>query len=228
MPCGPDLAFSAAANLRQGVSLSAPPLSRLDVPAEEADRIRAAVRSADLTLLGARQVLAGHEHVEGLIALFADRGVSDPIYDLPRPFTIPVIQGWVDEARARREAGEALLAVSLDEAGQVAGYSYFTIWPELSAAEIAGARRADLQNSGEGGRGAARSFGWMFEHLGVRLIGLTASLDNIRSARVIEAAGFSPMGERSSIRPDGSERRSRYWEMTRESWRERAGRSEER
>lgn len=214
--------------MRQEVCLSAPPLSRLDVTAEEAARIRAAVRSADLSQLGPHQVPAGPEHVDGLIALFKDKTVSDPIYDLPRPFTVEVIGRWVDEARKRREAGEALLAVSLDERGQVAGYSYFTVWPELSAAEIAGARRADLQNSGEGGRGAARSFGWMFEHLGVRLIGLTASLDNIRSARVIEAAGFSPMGERRSVRPDGSERRSRYWEMTRESWRARALRSEER
>ena len=58
----------------------------------------------------------------------------------------------------------------------------------------------------------------MFVHLGVRLIGLTAALDNVRSARLIEAAGFVPMGERESHRPDGSVRRSRYWELTREAW----------
>ena len=58
----------------------------------------------------------------------------------------------------------------------------------------------------------------MFDHLGVRLIGLTAALDNHRSARVIEAAGFRFIGERDSIRPDGSVRRSRYWELTREEW----------
>ncbi len=55
----------------------------------------------------------------------------------------------------------------------------------------------------------------MFDHLGVRLIGLTAALDNHRSARVIEAAGFRFIGERDSIRPDGSVRRARYWELTR-------------
>ena len=61
----------------------------------------------------------------------------------------------------------------------------------------------------------------MFESLGVRLIGLTAALDNVRSARIIEGVGFVPMGERDGVRPDGTVRRSRYWEMTREAWRAR-------
>ena len=59
----------------------------------------------------------------------------------------------------------------------------------------------------------------MFEAFKVRLICVTAALDNVRSARVIEAAGFTSMGERQSRRADGSERRSRYWEMTIEQWR---------
>jgi RimJ/RimL family protein N-acetyltransferase len=58
----------------------------------------------------------------------------------------------------------------------------------------------------------------MFDRLGVRLIGLTAALDNARSAKVIEAAGFEPMGERDSRKPDGSIRRSRYWELTKDKW----------
>jgi RimJ/RimL family protein N-acetyltransferase len=107
----------------------------------------------------------------------------------------------------------------LDQGDAISGYSYFTIWPEFSAAEIAGAHRADTQGHGVGKAGAARSFGWMFEHLGVRLIGLTAALDNVRSAKVIEAAGFVHKGQRTSTRPDGSTRESNYWEMTREAWR---------
>jgi RimJ/RimL family protein N-acetyltransferase len=78
-----------------------------------------------------------------------------------------------------------------------------------------------MQNAGAGKAGAARSFGWMFDSLGVRLIGVTAALDNVRSARVIEAAGFTPMGDRESVRADGTVRRSRYWEMTREAWKAR-------
>jgi RimJ/RimL family protein N-acetyltransferase len=93
------------------------------------------------------------------------------------------------------------------------------VWPERSSAELVGGQRGDLQNSGVGRQGAARTFGWMFETLGVRLIGLTAALDNVRSARVIEAAGFVDMGERDSVRPDGTIRRSRYWELTSEQWR---------
>ena len=64
----------------------------------------------------------------------------------------------------------------------------------------------------------ARSIAWMFETLGVRLIGLTAALDNVRSAAAIDGAGFQRMGERESVRPDGSIRRSIYWELSRDQW----------
>lgn len=199
--------------------MSAPPTTRLDVSAQEAAAIRAAVRTADLSLLSPRHRLAGAEHVAGLIALLSDRAVSDPIYDLPRPFTPDVIAGWIAETRDRQARGEAILAVTLGEDEAVAGYSFFTIWPERSAAELAGAQRADAQGQGRGRVGAARSFGWMFEHLGVRLIGLTAAKDNIRSARVIEAAGFVAQAERQSVRADGTSRQSLYWELTRDQWR---------
>ncbi len=199
--------------------MSAPPTTRLEVSEQEAAAICAAVRDADLSLLSARHRLAGLEHVAGLIALLADPAVSDPIYDLPRPFTPDVIAGWISDAKARQARGEAILAVTLDESGAVSGYSYFTIWPDRSAAELAGAQRADMQGQSRGKEGAARSFGWMFEHLGVRLIGLTAAKDNIRSARVIEAAGFVACGERRSVRADGSTRASLYWELTRDQWR---------
>lgn len=199
--------------------MSAPPFTRLDVSAEEANAIRKAVRNADVSLLGPTYAIAGPEHVEGLLGLLDDPRVSDPIYDLPRPFTRQSIEEWVTEARRKQQCGEAILAVMFDQDGLIGSYSYFTVWPQRSAAEIAGAYRPDLQNRGTGKSGAARSFGWMFEHLGVRLIGLTAAQDNERSAAVIEAAGFVPMGERDSTRPDGTKRRSRYWEMQRDDWR---------
>lgn len=199
--------------------MSAPPTTQLDVTAEEAAAICAAVRGADLSLLGPMYRLAGPEHIEGLIALLSDPAVSDPIYDLPRPFTPDVIAGWISDARDKQTRGEAILAVTLDDRGTVAGYSYFTIWPERAAAELAGAQRTDAQGQGRGKMGAARSFGWMFEHLGVRLIGLTAAMDNVQSARVIEAAGFVARGEPQSIRADGSTRLSLYWELTRDQWR---------
>jgi RimJ/RimL family protein N-acetyltransferase len=192
--------------------VSAPPKTVLIASPEEEARIRAAVREA------AGRMLAGPQHVDGLTALLADPRVSDPIYDLPRPITRESVAAWVADSEALRQEGRCILAVSLDAAGAVAGYSRFTVWPERASAELAGARRADLQNSGAGTQGVAHSVAWMFEQLGVRLIGLTAALDNVRSAKAIDGAGFRRMGEVESVRPDGTVRRSLSWELTRDEW----------
>ena len=192
--------------------MSAPPKTVLTATPEAA----AAIRAADRGARGHR--VAGAEHVEGLLDLLSDPRVSDPIYDLPRPFTRETVAKWVADSEALRQEGRCVLAVNLDEDGRVAGYSRYTVWPERSSAELAGARRADLQNTGGGRMGVARSIAWMFETLGVRLIGLTAALDNVRSAKSIEAAGFRRMGEVESVRPDGATRRSLYWELSREEW----------
>lgn len=192
--------------------MSAPPKTVLTATPQEEAAIREAVRRAE------GHVVAGPEHVDGLLELLSDPRVSDPIYDLPRPFTRDSVARWVADSEALRQEGRCVLSVNLDEAGGVMGYSRFTVWPERSSAELAGARRADLQNTGGGRIGVARSIAWMFEVLGVRLIGLTAALDNVRSAKSIEAAGFRRMGEVESVRPDGTTRRSLYWELSREEW----------
>lgn len=192
--------------------MSAPPKTVLTATPEEEAAIRAAVRRL------AAEGGVRPEHAPGLTALLADPRVSDPIYDLPRPITQESVARWVAESAALGERGECLMTVTLDEAGEVGGYSRITVWPERSSAEIAGAMRADRQNSGQGGAGVARAAHLMFEVMGVRLIGLTAALDNVRSAKAIDAAGFVRMGERESVRPDGSVRRSIYWELTREAW----------
>ena len=199
--------------------MSDPPVTALRATPEEEADIRRRVREVDPTSLGPDRVIAVPGYAAALARMLADPRVSDPIYDLPRPITEASVRAWIEETAALQAAGEAILILSLDEDGEVAGYSRFSIWPDRSSAELAGATRADRQNRGQGTAGAARSFGWMFEVLGVRLIGLTAAVDNVRSARVIEAAGFRPMGERDSRRPDGTVRRSRYWEMTVEDWR---------
>ena len=192
--------------------MSAPPKTLLTATPEEAAAIRHAVRTA------ADRLIAGPEHVEGLLALFSDPRVSDPIYDLPRPFTRESVAKWVADSEALRQEGRCILSVNLDETGQVAGYSRISIWPERSSAELAGARRADLQNSGAGRQGGGQSIAYMFEALGVRLIALTAALDNVRSAKAIDGAGFKRMGEVESVRPDGTTRRSIYWELSRDEW----------
>ena len=192
--------------------MSAPPKTVLTATPDEEASIRAAVRAAE------GRVVAGPEHIDGLTALLADPAVSGPIYDLPKPITRDSVAAWVAESEALRQAGRCILAVTLDEAGEVAGYSRFTIWPERASGELAGTRRADLQNSGQGARGVAQSIAWMFEGLGLRLIGLTAALDNVRSAKAIDAAGFRRMGEVESVKPDGTTRRSLYWELSRAEW----------
>ena len=153
--------------------------------------------------------------------MLQDPAVSDPIYDLPRPITPASMRDWIAACEAERQAGEGLLMLTLDEAGALSGYSKITVWPDRSSAEVAGAVRADRQNSGRGGAGAGETFNWVFETLGVRLMGLTAATDNIRSARLIEAVGFTRMGERDSAMADGAVRKSLYWEMTRDAWRTR-------
>jgi RimJ/RimL family protein N-acetyltransferase len=193
--------------------MSAPPKTVLTATPEEAGAIRAAVRAAPGV------TTAGPQHVDGLVKLLSDPRVSDPIYDLPRPFTRENVARWVDESAALQREGRCLLTVTLDEAGEVAGYARFSIWPERASGELAGARRADLQNSGTGRGGVAHTVAWMFEALHLRLIGLTAALDNVRSAKAIDGAGFTRMGEVESVRPDGTTRRSLYWELTRDEWR---------
>jgi RimJ/RimL family protein N-acetyltransferase len=201
--------------------VSAPPKTVIHASEDEADAIRHAVRTADVSTLPGRRERAELKHVPGLVAMLSDERVSGWIYDLPRPVTAESVTCWVVENQAQMLAGEALLIVNLDEAGKVAGYSRVTVWPEHASAELAGGVRADLQNSGTGGAGMARMFGWIFETLGVRLMCLTAATDNFRVQKGIDAAGFVRMGERDAVRPDGTVRRSVYWEMTRDQWRQR-------
>ena len=198
--------------------MSAPPKTELKATAEEEAAIRDAVRAADPATLGPGRAIARAEHVEGLLDLLSDPSVSDPIYDLPRPFTAASVGKWIADCEAQRRRGEGILFVTLDRDGTIAGYSKVTVWPERSSAELGGALRADRQNSGSGGAGAFMTFGWIFDTFGVRLMCLTAALDNVRSARLIDKAGFRRMGERDSVRLDGTIRRSIYWEFDREDW----------
>lgn len=203
--------------------MSAPPVTVLEVPPEEAAAIRAAVLSADLATLGPGRALASPSDAADLAAFLADPRVSDAIYDLPRPFTEANMARWIAESESLRQEGRRLLILTRDELGIIAGYSCVSVWPDRSAAELAGALRADRQNGGQGAAGALHTFGWIFDALGVRMMGLTAATDNVRSAKLIDAAGFVRMGTRDAIRPDGTTRVSLYWEVTREQWRERWG-----
>ena len=203
--------------------MSAPPKTVLTVSPDEAGAIRAAVLAADLDTLGTGRALARAEDAADLTAFLDDPRVTDAIYDLPRPFTLENVGRWIAESEAMRQEGRRLLILTRDETGEIAGYSCVSIWPDRSAAELAGALRADRQSGGQGGAGALHSFGWIFAALKVRMMCLTAAVDNVRSAKLIDAAGFVRMGVREAVRPDGTTRTSLYWEVTREQWRARWG-----
>ena len=199
--------------------MSAPPKTVLQVTEAEAEAIRRAVRAADPRSADSNRELANEADIDALTELLSDPRVSDPVYDLPRPINAHTIGEWVRRCIAERELGQTLLLVNRGPDGDVAGYSKITVWPDRSAAELAGAIRADRQSVGQGGAGAWRVIDWMFETLGVRMICLTAALDNVRSARLIEAMGFVRLGEREAVAEDGTPRPALYWEMTRDAWR---------
>lgn len=198
--------------------MSAPPKTVLMAAPEEEAAIRAVVR--DMQLHGASR-LARVEDAAACAAFFADPRVSDPIYDLPRPFTEENVRTWIATHVAAKARGEGVLSFTWNEAGEIVSYNEISVWPQHSSAEFAGATRASQQSQGRGGANIAGLVDSVFEGIGVRLICLTAALDNVRSQKVIDGAGFTRMGERDGVRPDGTTRPSVYWEMTREAWRAR-------
>lgn len=200
--------------------MSAPPKTVLSATPDEAAAIRAAVRGADPAEIAPGRSFATEADAPFLLAMIEDPRVSDPVYDIPRPFSEEGVTTWIRDFAQRQAAGEGMLVLASDFGGsQVLAYWQITIWPELASAELAGAVCSEMQSLGSGGAGAMRTFNWMFETLGVRLICLTAGLDNIRSAKLIDHAGFSRMGGRDVILSDGTTRPSLYWEMTRDAWR---------
>jgi RimJ/RimL family protein N-acetyltransferase len=196
------------------------PLTRNAVSPKTADAIRSAVRAA--TQMGESR-LARPEDSGGLFALLSDPLVHAPIYTLPRPLTEASVAAFIAMHLEERAAGEGLLFVREGEDGQVMGYSDVQVWPDWGAGELGGALHPTLHGKGAGGRGAAASFAWMFEALGLDLLCETAALDNVPTQRMLDGLGFRRMGETLSTRPDGTTRASLVWEMTRAEWAARHG-----
>jgi RimJ/RimL family protein N-acetyltransferase len=144
--------------------------------------------------------------------------VHAPIYTLPRPLTEASVAAFIAMHLEERAAGEGLLFVREGEDGQVMGYSDVQVWPDWGAGELGGALHPSLHGKGAGGRGAAASFAWMFEALGLDLLCETAALDNVATQRMLDGLGFRRMGQTLSTRPDGTTRASLVWEMTRAEW----------
>ena len=191
------------------------PLTRIAASPGEAEAIRAAVSVQ--TVMGDSR-LAELGDAPGLFALLSDPLVHAPIYTLPRPLTEASVEAFIAGHLEERAAGEGLLFVRAGEGGQVMGYSDVQVWPEWRAGELGGALHPSLHGKGAGGRGAAASFAWMFEALGLDLICETAALTNVPTQRMLDGLGFRRMGETFSTRPDGTTRASLVWEITRAEW----------
>ena len=197
------------------------PITRNPVPEDKAAAIRAAVASA--TSLGPDSD-SSRLAEPGDAALFheflSDPQIHAPIYTLPCPLTTDSVRAFIVNHLAQREQGTGLLFLTIDEQGRIGGYSDICIWPEWAAGELGGAIHPDRQGQRRGVEGARQSFDWMFETLGLDLICETASLDNHRTAHLLDGLGFRRMGEITSQRADGTTRPSLVWEMTRAEWRE--------
>ena len=194
------------------------PLTRIPVSEERAGHIRERVRSVDAMSSREGSRIARCSDAAALLQFLEDPAVHAPIYTLPRPLTLASVESFIQEALDARTRGEGLLFLNCDEAGEISGYSDVTVWPHWAAGELGGALRPDRQSKGEGAKGAALSFGWMFDALDLDLICETAALDNVRTARLLDGLGFKRMGDILSTRPDGTTRPSRVWEITRAEW----------
>lgn len=200
--------------------MAEPPDTVLDVSQEEAEAIRRNVRGANkvVTPYGVYRPAAPGD-AEALFELLKDERVSGPLYTIPKPLTRNWVAAWITRHEGERRRGDGVLLLACNDAGEVSGFADAQIWPELSAAELGGGIRADLQSSALGGRGAGALFDWLFNGIGVRLLAMTNALDNVRTAKLLAALGFKRRADRICTTADGGERPSMYWELLRQDWR---------
>tara|TARA_R110000824_G_scaffold60404_2_gene161499 strand:+ start:761 stop:1390 length:630 start_codon:yes stop_codon:yes gene_type:complete len=197
------------------------PLTRTPVSDQKAAAIRAAVAAATMiTTENASSRLADIDDAASFHEFLSDPQIHAPIYTLPQPLTIDSVRAFIADHQQQREQGTGLLFLNFDEQGRIGGYSDICVWPEWAAGELGGAIHPDRQGQRRGVDGARQSFDWMFDQLGLDLICETASLDNHRTAHLLDGLGFTRMGEIVSKRADGTTRPSLVWEISRAEWQE--------
>lgn len=195
------------------------PLTRNRVSSIREQKIRDAVRgAAGIAFETSPSRLATPDDASALFEFLSDPAIHGPIYNLPRPLTQTSVRAFIERKLDARAAGEGLLFLRFDQDACVLGYSEFDFWPEFGAGDLGGALRQDQQGKRAGIAGAKRTFTWMFETLHLTLIVATGALDNVRTARMLDGLGLIRRGEITNQRPDGSERRSQVWEVTRDDW----------
>ena len=195
------------------------PITRTLVSTQKASAIRESVRMATrLPVTDGQSRRAVPYDAPKLLEFLSAPAVHAPIYTLPIPLNSDTVLAFINEHVREAEAGEGLLFVREDSERQIVGYSDIKVWPHWGVGELGGALHPNLQSQGAGARGAAMTFGWMFETLGLELICATAATNNVRTAKLLDGVGFSRMGEVESTRVDGTQRRSRVWEITKAAW----------
>lgn len=195
------------------------PKTRVPVPAGEAERLRAFVRSADLMngrIAGARVARPGD--AAALAGLLAHESIGPRIYTMPNPINTETMTAFIQDHLRQRVAGEGILFASFNATGEATAYFDVELWPQWSIAKFGGAVKAERQGRGFGGACGLAAVEWCFDQLGVQRICETTAIDNDRSIRLLSRLGFIQMGEVVSTRPDGSTRPSLYWEMSRDDW----------
>lgn len=195
------------------------PVTRQRVADGKADAIRSAVSAAtSITTENDSSRLAKATDAAIFHEFLSDPQIHAPIYTLPNPLTIEAVRDFIADHQRQREQGSGLLLLNFDDQGRIGGYTDICIWPEWAAGELGGAVHPDRQGKRRGIEGARLSFDWMFDVLGLELICETASLDNHRTAHLLDGLGFRRMGEIVSQRDDGTTRPSLVWEVSRAEW----------
>ncbi len=195
------------------------PKTRTYVSSEEAERLRAFVRQAELMngrIAGAR--VARPEDAAALAGLLAHETIGPRIYTMPNPINAETMAPFIKDHLLQRARGDGILFVSFNGQGEATAYFDVELWPQWSIAKFGGAVKAERQGRGFGGACGLAAVEWCFDQLGVARICETTARDNDRSIRLLSRLGFIQHGEVVAIKPDGSTRPSLYWELEREAW----------
>ncbi|HOZ27760.1 MAG TPA: GNAT family N-acetyltransferase [Hyphomonadaceae bacterium] len=195
------------------------PKTRTYVSSEEAERLRAFVRQAELMngrIAGAR--VARPEDAAALAGLLAHETIGPRIYTIPNPINAETMAPFIKDHLLQRARGDGILFVSFNGQGEATAYFDVELWPQWSIAKFGGAVKAERQGRGFGGACGLAAVEWCFDQLGVARICETTARDNDRSIRLLSRLGFVQHGEVVAIKPDGSTRPSLYWELEREAW----------
>ena len=190
------------------------PKTQIPTTPQQAQAIRNAVRAVThISPPYGNLDLATTQDTAEILALLMDERVSGDVYTLPRPFSLSSVRAYIKEHQEQARAGDGLLMCSRDGRGQIISLVDFQFWPEYSACEFGGVIAFEHQSKSIGTKGIKQLCAWTHGVIGINLLAMTTSLENIRSQKMLKRLGFTQLGEMESVRPDGGVRRSLYWEL---------------